>query len=151
MHAAVPAAHLECHARAAIVKVDAAPIPPRGLRCHVSARPFVVEPGAAFHVAAVQLADHLEMRAAVVVARLVRSMSLAAESLLALQDELPREEAHFQIEIARRDAGVVAIAVLLEAPVVDPYARALELDLRERESCARRALVVHQPAALGIA
>src|SRR5687767_4014394 len=111
----------------------------------------MVEPGAAFYVAAVHLAGHVEMRAAVVVARLVRSMSLATQPLLPLQDELARGEAHLQIEIARGDACVVAIAVLLEPPVVDPYAGALELGVRERESGARGALVVHQPPALGIA
>ena len=45
-------------------------------------------------------------------------------------------------EVARRDVRVIAVAMKLEPPVVDPYASAVELGLREREPRARGALVI---------
>ena len=100
MDAAVPVAHPESHERAAVGEIDAAPVPAGRFGRHVGARPFVVEPRRSLDVPAVQLADHVELRAAVVVARLVRPVALAAEALLALQDELMREEVEIEREIA---------------------------------------------------
>ena len=61
-----------------------------------------------------------------------------------------REQREIEVEVARRDLRLVAVALELEAPVVDPHAGAVELGVREREAGARRALVVQQAAALRI-
>ena len=110
----------------------------------------MVEPRAARDRLAVQLAGDVELRAAVVVARFFRAASLAAEPGFALQHQLAGEKGEVEVEVARRDARLVARALERQAPVVDPYAGAVGLGVRERESGARRALVVHQPPALRV-
>ena len=116
-------AHPEAHQRAAVQQVDPAPVPARGLRGKVRARPFVVEPRLAFDVPAVQLADDMEVRAAVVVTGLARPMALAAEARVPLQDELVGEQGEVEIEVTPGDPGLVALPFQLQPPVVDPDAR----------------------------
>src|SRR5204863_9335715 len=55
-----------------------------------------------------------------------------------------------EVDLARADARAEPLAVLLEAPVVDPDAGALGLGVRERHARARRALLVDQAAALRV-
>jgi putative ABC transport system permease protein len=149
--AALLVAHLECHQRAAIRQVDAAPVPAARLGRHIGARPFVVEPRAALHVLAIQLARDLEVRAAVVVACLAGPVPFPAEAPLALQHQLSRQEAELEIKLPGNDARLVAVTLQLQPPVVDPHAGAAELGLREREAGARRALVVQQASARRVA
>ena len=119
-------AHAESHQRAAIQQVDAAPVPARGLRRHVGARPFVVEPGLAFDVLTIQLADDVEVRAAVVVAGLARPVTLAAEAGVALEDQLVGEQGEIEIELATGDLGLVVVPFELQPPIVDPDAGPVE-------------------------
>jgi hypothetical protein len=77
------------HHRAAIVEIDARPIPScRGL-IHDRARPFVVEPRDTFHEAFLTFdryaTTHIESRQSVVVARRTRIRTFLAKSILALQ------------------------------------------------------------------
>src|SRR6185436_14807540 len=53
-------------------------------------------------------------------------------------------------DIAPADTRLIAVALELEPPVVDPDAGAVELGVRERKTGARRALVGQQLAALRI-
>ena len=85
-------AHAKRHQRAAIVEVDADPIPADGVGRHVLARPFVIEPGVArdFCVAARRghLPSHGEMRLAVVIARLPRDRAFARETRVTMKEQL---------------------------------------------------------------
>src|SRR5258706_2643388 len=89
MDAAFLRAHLECHQRLPVEKVDAAPVPADRLRREIGARPFVVEPCGPCDLASVHPARNREVRLAVVVARLLSPVALAAETPLALQHRLP--------------------------------------------------------------
>src|SRR3954454_25043618 len=129
---------------------DAAPVPARRLWREIRARPFVVEPPSAGDLAAVDRADHVDLRPAVVVARCPGAMALAAEAVLTLQDYERREQCEIQIKIRRRDACLIAIGLELELPVVDPDTGTVGLGVRQGKAGARRALIVHQPAALRI-
>src|SRR3712207_6154114 len=108
MRAAAALAHAKTHERAAVNEIDARPVPADRLGRHDCARPFVVEPSGAAHPPAVQTSDDAEVRAAVVVARLLRPVPLAAVSVFALQHELAGIESELEFEIARRDVRAVA-------------------------------------------
>src|SRR6266513_6337577 len=145
MHAAVFPAHAKRHQRAAVEQVDPGPVPAGGLGGEVGARPFVVEPGAAVDLPAVDAAGDLQVGLAVVVARFLGAQTLSAETRLALQEWLVRgEKRQVQVEFPRCDLRVVSIPLEREPPVVDPDAGALGLGVREREPGARRALLVDQ-------
>src|SRR5437879_7761648 len=60
------------------------------------------------------------------------------------------EKRQVQVEFARCDLRVVLVPLEHQPPVVDPDAGALGLGVRERETGARRALLVDQAAALRI-
>src|SRR5262245_39769482 len=127
MHAAFPIPYLERHEGLAAGQVDAAPVPAYCLGRQVGAGPFVVEPGRAFDLAPVQLAQEVEMRAPVVIARLLRPVPLAAEAAFPLQHRRVGDQREIEVEIASRNPRLVAPALELEAPVVDPHPGALEL------------------------
>ena len=80
----------------------------------------VVEPRGAAHLHAVHLAHYVELRPAVVVARLFRPVSLAAEPGLALKDKLAREQREVEIEVASRDARLIARALEHQAAPQPP-------------------------------
>ena len=117
--AAVAVSHLESHQRPAIEQIDATPVPARRFGREVGTRPLVIEPGAAGQVAAVHLADSMQLRSAVVVARLLRAMPLAAEARFALQHRLAGEQRQVELDVASADARLVAITLELQPPVVD--------------------------------
>src|SRR5438034_4064944 len=76
-----PVAHAKRHQRAAVVEVDADPIPAGGVGRHILARPFVIEPGCSGNGSIVgfsrDLPRHGELRLAVVRTRLTRTRALA--------------------------------------------------------------------------
>src|SRR5258708_5405232 len=135
----------------AVEEVEAGPVPAHRLGREVGARPFMIEPRAAADLTAVHFADHAQQRLAVVVARFLGPQSLAAVAVLALEHRLVVDEkGQIEIELARRDLGVVAVAFEKQLPVVDPDAGALGLGLGERVPGARSDLVVQQAGALRI-
>src|SRR5207302_535336 len=151
MHAAGFPAHAKCRERAAVEQVDPGPVPACGLGGEVGARPFVIEPGGSVDPSAVDAAEDLQMGLAVVVARLLGTVTLSAETRLALQQWLVRsEKRQVQVEFPRRDLRVVFVSLEHQPPVVDPDAGALGLGVRQREPGARRALLVDQAAALWV-
>jgi len=78
-------------------------------------------------------------------------VTLSAEARLALQQGLSgSEKRQVQVELARRDLRVVLVSLENQPPVVDPDAGALGLGVGERETGARRALLVDQAAALRV-
>src|SRR5207302_8128420 len=132
-------------------QVDPGPVPAGGLGGEVGARPFVVEPGGSVDLPAVEAAEDMQVGLAVVVARLLGTVTLSAETRLALQQWLVRgEKRQVQVEFPRCDLRVVLISLEREPPVVDPDAGALGLGVRQREPGARRALLVDQAAALRV-
>src|SRR5207302_4462448 len=151
MHAALFPAHAERRQRAAVEQVDPGPVPAGGLGGEVGARPFVVEPGAAVDLPAVDAAEDLQVGLAVVVARSLGAQTLSAEARLALQQWLVRsEKRQVQVEFPRRDLRVVFVSFEHQPPVVDPDAGAAGLGVRQREPVARRTLLVDQAAALRV-
>src|SRR6266513_5980465 len=151
MHAAVFPAHAKRHQRAAVEQVDPGPVPAGGLGGEVGARPFVVEPGAAHDLPAVDAAEDLQVGLAVVVAGLLGTVTLSAETRLALQKWLVgSEKRQVHVEFPRCDLRAVLISLEHQPPVVDPDAGAVGLGLRQREPGARRALLVDQAAALRV-
>src|SRR6185437_15860709 len=83
-HMPILRAHAERHERASVVEVRPEPVPSRGLGCEELARPLVVEPRDAGHLARAALRPHTprhaKLRLAVVIARLRGIGALAAES-----------------------------------------------------------------------
>ena len=84
-------AHAKRHERAAIVQVDADPVPATCVGGKRFARPFVIEPGNAGDGRAVSVhrnaARHGELRVAVVITRIGEGSALAGETLLPLQQD----------------------------------------------------------------
>src|SRR5258708_4547684 len=124
MDSSLLASHLKRHERAAIEKIDAAPVPACCLGGEIGARPFVVQPRGAADLLAVHRADGVGRRAAVVVARLLRPMVVAAEACFSLQDDAPRKEGQIKINLLTRKTGVIPPPLLLQPPVVEPAAGA---------------------------
>src|SRR5436853_6723823 len=110
MDAARLRAHLERHQRSAVVEVDADPVPARRFRRTVGPRPLMIEPRATANGSPIHGAGHCEMRLAIVVARLLRAMTFAAEARFALRHGRARcAEPEVELEFARGDLGVIAI------------------------------------------
>ncbi len=135
--------------------LDADPVPSDGVLGHHLARPLVVEPGPAPHVARTLGDDdasaHRELRPAVVPARLMRQRALARVALVALQQHRLRGlELEFEREVARGDRRDVAPAFQRERPVADPRPGRRLVRAGEVEHRARRTLVVAQPAVRGV-
>src|SRR5262249_54427796 len=148
--AALAVAHAEGHEVAAVEEVYTAPVPARRFRSEIGTRPFVVEPGAALDAAAVDLAHRVQLRPAVVVARLAWTMTLAAEPALASQHRLAGEQRQVEVDLRARYARLVTLAFEFQAPVVDPDASAVELGVRQRQPGARGAFLVDEVATLRI-
>src|SRR5260221_13418864 len=106
------ASHLKRHERAAVEEIDAAPVPACRLGGEIGARPFVVQPRGAANLLAVHRADGVEMRAAVVVARLLRPMALAAADGFSLQDDASRKKGQVKINLLSRNTGVIPVPLL---------------------------------------
>src|SRR6185437_15816770 len=86
-----------------------------------------------------------QVRLAVVLARLRRIGSLAAEALVAFgEDRLRRSEREVEREIVGFDARAISIAFAHEPPVVDPHAGVAGARFDEAVVGAGRALVVEQ-------
>src|SRR5450631_2898614 len=95
------AANAERHQRAAIVQIDANPVPTNGLTIQVLARPFVIEPSLAGDLVRAALtrngACDSHMRQAVVVTRSLRRGALAADAGVAVeQNGLSLQERQIQ-------------------------------------------------------
>src|SRR5574340_169328 len=116
----------------------------------------MVEPGHAARAlrlaAAGQAAVQFELGLAVVIACRFGPGSLAAKAAFSLQQRrLAREESEIELKFPGGDACAVGAAFLFQRPVVDPDTEPLLFGAGKRETGARRALVVLQPAAAGIA
>src|SRR3989449_4560041 len=146
---AVPGPHAERHERTSVGKIDSDPVPADRFFGQGLARPFVIEPGFArdlqLAVPDDDAARDREMRKAVVVARLRRVRTFAAEAALALeQHRLFRIEPEPIAEIARRDLHRVAAPGLPQRPVFDRDLGAALFGLGEPQARARGALIVQQ-------
>jgi hypothetical protein len=123
-HAAVSAPQHECGERAAVVQVDADPVPADRALGQQLVAPFMVQPapagGAALAAALCQGRLHRQLRLAVVVAGVLRQRSLARMAGLPLQQQrLGRCQVECQREagVGRgQPGGVVAVAGALQAP-----------------------------------
>src|SRR5690606_24855850 len=89
VHGTILGANAKSHERRAVVEVESTPVPARRVARQIFARPFVIEPRAAFDRLAFALhahsPAHRKMRPAVVVARLDGSRTFARHALLPLQ------------------------------------------------------------------
>ena len=145
----VGTAHPKSHESAAIVQVQADPIPTIGAFGTVGARPFVIHPGTPAHRLAATVERHLavdlQLWSAVIVAGVIRVGRLAAEALVAIEHGRPSEgESEVIGKVLRVHAGDIVIIHLLERPVIEPDMRPIRGISGTLEARAGGALIVTQ-------
>src|SRR5258706_5601354 len=111
----------------------------------------MVEPGTARHslrlAAACERAAHLEVGKTVVVARILRRRTLAAQSVLALQEVwLLRQQSEIELEFRSWQTGHVSFPPLFQRPIADPDPRTSRLRTGSREIRMRCTLLVQELA-----
>src|SRR5215211_390607 len=147
---------LEGHQSAAVIEVDAGPVPANRLGREVARRPFAVEPGAARHHRSLPVANHgpgdRQLRHRIIIARLLGVRPLAAIAPIAVQHRgLGRGEGKVEREFPCARRGVEdAVDAPVEVPVEQRNAGIPLLRLRDPEALPGDALVVDQPPPGGV-
>src|SRR5690606_7098635 len=141
---------------AAIVQVDSHPIPLHGRIVEQSTRPFVIEPCGTAHAITRIFDPHftrrLELRQAVVVARVARIRALLTEAVVALKNRrLHGTELELDRKVRRRNRRALDFPLLAQRPLVDAHIEPPLRCLRQPETCTGRPLGAQQTTAHRIA
>ena len=158
--AAVGAAQHEGCQGAAVVEIDADPVPAACLRVQQLFAPFMIEPGPALHRPALALqfnaAARVQLGLAVVVAGLAELRALARKAAIALQQHrLGGVKAQGQAQAAGRQAGVVGAGLhrsfAPKMPAAQPQVGVVRGGLGQPKAFAGDGLVVPEPTRRHIA